>query len=335
MSDGDVNSEAVRQRLHRITDFDQPRLGDRVVGEGMRQLSLPGQYARGLLAGKPGQKATSEEMLGRPLGPVGKMAWDAATDPLTYAGPGLLKVAGRGAGALREGARALGEGAHANPLVNAMQGFAKGESGKLDWGKLATSLRDPAKRELMRSAGPEEYFARQGVPFADVPARKLEILGDRLGIPVEWKGRDAGSALASYNPGSQAVELPRSASWLNPGKMAKEIAELGTGDRPWLSTADPRHLGTHEMLHALQHREAPDLISYLRSSGGVIDPERAGWLGRNVSDLSRMNPHEAVAEIGAKKVLTPEAIIKPPVERAWAEYGGPNLLELKHALGLR
>ena len=251
-------------------------------------------------------------------------------------GPGLLKAAGPVADALRMGGRALGEGPAANPLVNAMTKFAGDESGALDWNVFAGGLRNPEERALLRSIGPEDYFARQGIPYAEVPARKLEVLGERMDVPVAWKGRgDVSSAYASFHPETGRVELPRTMMWAHPERMASEVTGLGSGPTPWVSTADPMHLGTHEMLHALQHREAPDLMSYLRSSGGMIDPERAGWLGRNVSQLARMNPHEAIAEIGAKKVLTPEALIKPPVQRMWDEYGGPHLEELRRAINLR
>lgn len=296
-------------------------------------LTAPGDYYRGLMAGQPGTRVTGKQYLDKygglepddEYGSLKGYLYDIASDPLVW-GYSLAKAGLPSRATLSESLAPLGK------FVGKL---AADEGGYLDWSKFAGGIKDPIKRALLRFAGPEEFFARRGINFADVPARKLELVGERVGIPVEWKGPGEGSAYATYNPETKSIGLRRSSLWTDPAKMAGEMNKLGTGDRPFLSTADPMHIGTHEMMHGLQHRGAPSLEEYLRSSGGVMSPERSGWLGRNVGELSRMNPHEAVAEIGAKKVLTPEAIIKPQVEQAWGEYGAPDIEELKRALGIR
>lgn len=315
-----------------ILDALERSLGETVenVGSG---LLAPGDYYRGLMAGRPGERLTGRQYLDLAgslspdddMGALKGYLYEIGTDPLVGLGISA-KVGVPTRAALSESMA---------PIGRAIGKFAADEGGFLDWTKFASSIKDPIRRNLLRSAGPEEYFAKQGIDYADVPARRVEVIGDRLGIPVEWKGPGEGSAYATYNPETKSIGLRRSSLWTSPQKMTSEMNQLGTGDRPFLSTSNPLHIGTHEMLHGLQHREAPSLIDYLRGEGGMMTPERSGWLGRNVGHLAQMNPHEAVAEIGAKKVLTPEAIIKPQVEQAWSEYGGPNLDELRKALGLR
>lgn len=326
-------TDLVRQRLHRIQGPPEAQLGNRVVQEGIRQLSLPGAYTRGLLAGKPGEKATSEEMLGRPLGPVGTFAWDVATDPLTYAGPGLMKAGGKAADLLRAGGAALGEGPAASPLVNALHRFGREESGKLDWNVFGRGLRTPARRALAEM-GPEDYFRSRGLPYEDLPATRIETLGEKLGIPVEWARPGEEGGLATYRPWSGSVALPPVKRWVAPELMRSEMGEMGTGVPPWLSTTDPRHLGVHELVHGLHHRVVGSELEHVRGQSGVIDPETLGWLRRNVSELAGKNPNEAVAEVGSKMALTPGAIVKPPVRAYYQERGGPDLRELRHALGL-
>lgn len=126
-------AEMLRRRLDAMQGG--PSLGDKVILEGARQLSLPGAYARGALAGRPGETATSQELLGS-MGvthpsPLGTLAWDVATDPLTYAGPGLMKAGGQAADLLRTGGQILGQGPAANPLVNALRKVTEEESGAL------------------------------------------------------------------------------------------------------------------------------------------------------------------------------------------------------------
>lgn len=315
-----------------ILDALERSLGETLDTVGSAMFA-PGDYYRGLMAGRPGERLTGKQYLDQygglepddEFGALKGYLYDIATDPLTALGVSA-KVGIPTKANLSESLA---------PIGKFLGQIAKEEGGYLDWSKFAGGIKDPIKRALLRSAGPEEYFAKQGINFADVPARKLELVGERVGIPVEWKGPGEGSAYATYNPETKSIGLRRSSLWTDPAKMAGEMNKLGTGDRPFLSTADPMHIGTHEMMHGLQHRGAPSLEEYLRSSGGVMSPERSGWLGRNVGELSRMNPHEAVAEIGAKKVLTPEAIIKPQVEQAWGEYGAPDIEELKRALGIR
>ncbi len=112
----------------------KPRLGDRLVEEGLRQLSLPGQYIRGGWAGHPTKPATGVEVLQHhglagthdPLGVVKGLGSvvEAATDPLTYLG-------GIGEGTKLLGSVGKAAKAEANPLLSAMHRATTGRSGYL------------------------------------------------------------------------------------------------------------------------------------------------------------------------------------------------------------
>ena len=359
--------DELRQRLHRIKPWDEgPSIGDRVVQEGLRQLSLPGQYARGLLSGRPGQKATGEEML-KSWGiqhphPVGSFAWDVATDPLTYAGPGLMKAGGKAADLLRAGGAVLGEGASANPLANAMRKFAGEESGKLDWSVFGHSLPNRGAREAFHQLGPDEFFKqRVGYGVEHTPAHQLDVLGERVGVPVHWGSEDVYRGvlgdlsdpstypMAAYYqkaPGMyhKSVVIPTTRQqWWDPELMGTTMQAYGTPYpyepnimSPWLSTTDPRHTAVHELVHALHHRATGPRFATL--TGGEVDPLLADFMKQRLSKYSTTNPVEAVAETGTRGILSPlgtKRSIPPDIRKAYkADWEGPSITRMKKELGL-
>lgn len=316
-----------------ILDALERSLGETVDTIGS-VLSAPGDYYRGAMAGSPDVRMTGREYLEGPGGmggddPYGGLkgfAYGVATDPLL-----LADAAVKGASSV---AREFGAGGGLNPISRAISEFGADQSGYLDWNVFGRGLRTPA-RQLLKEVGPEDYFARKGLDFAELPARKLEVLGERVGIPVEWSNPGQEGGLATYRPWTGSVALPPHRKWVDPSAMAAEMESMGTGVPPWLSTTDPRHLGVHELVHGLHHRATGSEIEHIRGAGGVINPEISGWLGRNVSNLATKNPNEAVAEVGSKMVLTPGSIIKPKVQQFYQERGGPDLDELARALGVR
>lgn len=370
--------DELRQRFHRITPWDEGEsIGDKVIKEGVRQLNLPGQYLRGLLAGKPGTKMSQEELYqsGHPdkdrsfqerviPGWGGPRIGDAiATDPLTYAGPGLLKAGGKAADLLRAGGRALGAGPAANPLANAVRKFAGEESGKLDWDVFGKALPSLKAQEAFHQLGPDEFF-RKGVGYGieQTPAHQLDVLGERVGVPVHWGSQDvyrgvfgdlrdpAQYDLAAYYPRApgiynKSVVIPTTKQiWWDPYMLRDSMLSQGSARAgeagmvpPWLSTTDPQHLAVHELSHALHHRAVGD-FPFQRLRHQPFDPAIVAPLQAKISRYSATNPQEAVAETASKGILNPQGITRSipyPIRKQYTrEWEGPDIRRMKKELGL-
>jgi hypothetical protein len=321
-----------------------PSLGDKVVLEGLRQLGLPGQYARGALAGAPGTQASPEQLMshyGLQDSALGRLGVGMATDPLTYAGTGL--------GAARELPAAIAEGGSLNPLIKAMGQFAADDSGALDWGRFAAWL--PHKlgppEEALRSAanfkklGPRGYFESMGLDYDTLPAVQAERVGEQIGIPVNWMnprqykntyygGNASSLPSAWFVPQENTVYLPTNKPyWLDPAGMAEQMKIEGAPQGefpPWSSTSHPFHTPTHEFIHGLHFRESPG--NFIRLGKASLTPEQAGWAGRVGSQYARVNPLEAVAELGTRQLLDPGYVSKPFIEDMMRRFKAPDLSEL-------
>ncbi len=95
-------------------------------------LDTPGAYLRGLLAGKPGERTSGEDLLGSygvQGGPLGGFAAEMALDPLALAG--LAGGAYRGIRGLTKAGVALSHADDANPLLRGIGNLVGDETGAM------------------------------------------------------------------------------------------------------------------------------------------------------------------------------------------------------------
>ena len=317
----------------------------------------PGAYTRGALAGRPGKRMSSPELIashgGTPPGPVRTAVTDVLTDPYTWALGGAQDVLAGGR-ALSRGAGALA--ASENPLARALGRLATEESGKLDWEKFGRSLGSPTVREGFRQLGPDEYFRRNlGYGIEETPAHQFDVLADRMGVPLHWASPgDYQAHLGDFRPASEypyasyvpvgpgkwnkSIAIPTTRQmWWDPFTMKREMLTSGNPKvnpafdpadmasqpilRPWLSTSDPRHVAVHELMHALHHREVGT------PTFGTLQNDQVGAalvqeLQDKISRYALTNPLEAVAETGTKGILRPQGstllqAIPAPIKKAY------------------
>lgn len=184
-------------------------LMDALQGAGSL-LSAPGDYTRGVLAGKPGERVGGRDLLrGYGLASdednwgnfLGGLATDVATDPLTYAG-GYLGKAARGL----------------IPFSPTESGLATAGKGLGGAGKFKEPLREVATLTGLEVGAPVSGAGRVGVPLAtgetlsgQMSGRTAAQMGrgDMQGRLLRMAGEGAGDSLGAveggYNPGSKTV----------------------------------------------------------------------------------------------------------------------------------
>ena len=199
-----------------------PSIGDRMVVEGARQLSLPGKYVRGGFAGHPTEPATGVEVLQRhglvgthdPLGVVKGLGGlvEAATDPLTYLGGvgqemkllnPLRKMAGLGGGL-----------AESNPLTSALRGAMEDRVGYL---RFPIPDVPPALARQMDALGPQ---------YPGGAAKLTGLAAEVKGSPVEALsgGYRLKNMASSPHAESLAGEIPEGSTYLNAGGEGVVVA---------------------------------------------------------------------------------------------------------------
>lgn len=158
------------------------------------------------------------------------------------------------------------------------------------------------------ATAPEPQLSRPGLlPPPDLDA--LKTVEERLdaaakyvesfGVKVERRGHDvlagrltpvqlAGCA-GAYLPGKRTVYFnDRDFYWKDPALWVRKQAERG-----WTSTAESGHVATHELAHALHHREIGDRFRPM-VKGRMTKARKA--VAAKVSLYARTDPAEFVAE---------------------------------------
>jgi hypothetical protein len=305
------------------------------IGDVGYALDTPGAYARGLLAGRPGERASGEELLssyGVDGGPLGGMAAEMVLDPLALAGPAFGAI--KGVRGINRGTRALaGLADDVNPVLGTIGRFAD-EGGWVD----------PARaRELLESGlGPlgraDRLASSASSARVDIDP---EVLLRQYGRPG-WKGD---RAYAMYSPGYEVRSV-----W-NPADRSNDVAPTilpnlnydawgddaamrslaRSMDRP--STIGdamlPDYVGTHEVGHAihadtLKRWQHPDPVmgpvrvkELLPPDAGAMVPDSFGepesiWkipdplrrdIVRSLGPYATSNLDEFVAEGFAREAL--------------------------------
>jgi hypothetical protein len=215
------------------------------LGDVGYALDTPGAYTRGLLAGRPGERASGEEMLssyGVDAGPWGGLAAEVVVDPLTLLPPlwGAYKgtrALGKGIGLADDAAplaRRLGElGSQLDPMERLRYGYRAGP-GRIS--SLEEALGEPIAGGLWDETGAFHVPRRpdseaglrdwtkgiqgdyaQALGDTQTPAGRLKALADTAGVGVYGGGGDdplqflfktgnsGAGAIAKYTPGERLI----------------------------------------------------------------------------------------------------------------------------------
>jgi hypothetical protein len=238
------------------------------LGDAGYALDTPGAYLRGALAGRPGERASGEELLsgyGVDAGPWGGMAAEMVLDPLAIAGPAF--GAFKGVQGINRATRAAADYA-AGPglrIVSGVEGptaFARlrrgGDSpGSAGFGAV------PGHGETM-AAGDIPAFAEavRGAPVARIGGIKIDpdLKGKGLGqqmyvdamaaSPVEWQFNSQASAEAAAMYDRLAEKKLIDLIWENPPNPDHPIAHYAGGNHVMRLTPEGRALaGTGSLVH--------------------------------------------------------------------------------------
>lgn len=280
-----------------------------------------------------------------PYGGLKAFVTESLLDPKNLVGTGFLARK-----PITDGAQAAIKAvAPAAKSIGVLGGkIAKGESGALNWGRLASYLisGDDAARantgRLLKQLGPEKYAENIVGTTADhLPAVRAAALANHVGTPIDFATLRPGSdGLAAYfSPGTKlapsrlgvrphvvGLNMDRPDIWLDPSAMGNLVSDM-YGRGHW-STPHPDHVAIHELVHSL-HIPSLDESAMRAMELEGLDSSVASKI-KGVSQYAAMSPFEAVAEAGARQATG--GTLRPYMQHLYAALHGPDVSRLAEAV---
>lgn len=300
-----------------------------LLSGAMDVLDMPGSYTRGLLAGRPGERASGDELLGawgfnpEGLGGAAGFATELATDPLNL-------LTGGAAAAVSPIARGVGRGtlAQMGRMANPKNVYA----GSIPL-PIATELRNTMDNPIGRLAAQTKMLdpLTGGASFS-------------IAQPLQKKLYNYPSprydAYAMFRePEKVIVPNLNVDEWASDDFMRNLVEYRMKGNVPAGVGTAPDYIGIHELGHALHQ---PILASLAKAqgltSGDPVGRMKGPWLkslssgdvdriAGNLSMNALKDPYELVAEGFSRKVLT-EKPLPDFLENLYQTFHGPSIENL-------